>query len=207
MAINPDSVDVLHSYSLFLQADERPEEAIAVLERAAALDPLNLPVHDYLGKAHLTCGHHDEALAQFDRVLELDPQFRSALEGKGWTYLHMGRSDDAIDTFQRVRELTPHPKGGITPLAYALGVLGREAEAEELVAIIEEREREEPDVALDLDLATIFSGLGREEQALDRLHRAARKRIGSLVFLRSWPFWFRVRQISGFEEFMEEYGL
>ena len=207
MAINPDSVDVLHGYSLYLQADGRPEEAIAVLERAAELDPLNLPVNDYLGKAHLACGHHDEALAQFDRVLELDPEFRSALEGKGWTYLRMGRLDEAIDLFERVRDLTPHPKGGITPLAYALGLAGREAEAEELVAIIEEREQEEPDVALDLDLAMIFSGLGREERAMDRLRRAAEKRIGSLVFLRSWPMWERLREMSGFEEFMEEHGL
>ena len=207
MAINPDSVDVLHGYSLYLQADGRPEEAVAVLERAITLDPLNLPVLDYLGKAHLTCGQHDDALAQFDRVLELDPEFRSALEGKGWTFFQMGRLDDAIDTFERVRDLTPHPKGGVTPLAYALGVVGREAEAEELVALIEEREQEEPDVALDLDLATIFSGLGRPEQALDRLRRAAAKRIGSLIFLRSWPTWERLRQMSGFEEFMEEHGL
>ena len=207
MAINPDSVDVLHGYSLYLQADSRPKEAVAVLERATKLDPLNLPVLDYLGKAHLTCGQYDEALAQFDRVSELDPEFRSALEGKGWTYLHMGRLDDAIKTFEQVRELTPHPKGGITPLAYALGLMGREAEAEELVAIIEEREQEEPDVALDLDLATVFSGLGRTEEALDRLHRAADKRIGSLIFLRSWPTWERLRQMDGFEEFMEERGL
>ena len=207
MAINPDSVDVLHGYSLYLQAVGRADEAVAVLERAAKLDPLNLPVLDYLGKAQMACGQYDEARAQFDRVLELDPEFRSALEGKGWTYLHMGRLDDAIDTFERVRELTPHPKGGITPLAYALGIAGREAEAEELVALIEEREQEEPDVALDLDFATIFAGLGREEQALDRLRRAADKRIGSLIFLRHWPSWAPMRQMSGFEEFMAEQGL
>ena len=76
MAINPDSVDVLHGYSLFLQADGRPQEAVAVLERATTLDPLNLPVLDYLGKAHIACGEYEDALAQFDRVLELDPEFR-----------------------------------------------------------------------------------------------------------------------------------
>ena len=207
MEINPDSVDVLHGYSLYLQADERAEEAVAGLERATTLDPLNLPVRDYLGKAHMACGQYDEALTQFDRVLELDPEFRSALEGKGWTYLHMGRLDETIDTFERVRDLTPHPKGGITPLAYALGLAGREAEAEELVALIEEREQEEPDVALDMDLAFIFSGLGRTEEALSRLRRAADKRIGALIFLRSWPSWERLRQMSGFEEFLEEHGL
>ena len=207
MAINPDSVDVLHHYSFYLQADGRSKEAVAVLERATNLDPLNLHVLDYLGKAHLECEQYDEALAQFARVLELDPEFRSALEGKGWTYLRMGRLDDAIDTFTRVRDLTPHPKGGITPLAYALAVAGREAEAEELVALIEEREQEEPDVALDVDFAVIFLGLGRTEEALDRLRRAADKRIGSLIFLRNSPFWEGLRQMSGFEEFMEEYGL
>ena len=207
MAINPNSVDVLHSYSLFLQAAGRAEEAVTVLERATTLDPLNLPVLDYLGRAHVACGQNDEGLAHFDRALEIDPEFRSALEGKGWTYLHMGRMDDAIETFERVRDLTPHPKGGITPLAYALALVGRVVEAEELVAIIEEREREEPDVALDLDLATVFSGLGRQKQALDRLRRAADKRIGSIIFLRSWPSWERLRRMSGVEELMEEYGL
>ena len=113
MAINPDSVDVLHGYSLYLQAAGRPEETIAVLEHATTLDPLNLPVLDYLGKAHITAGHHEEALAQFDRVLELDPEFRSALEGKGWTYLHMGRSDDAIAAFERVRDADTAPKRGV----------------------------------------------------------------------------------------------
>ncbi len=119
----------------------------------------------------------------------------------------MDRLDDALETFEQVRELTPHPKGGITPLAYALGLAGREAEAEKLVAIIEEREQEEPDVALDLDFVTIFSGLGREEAALDRLRRAAKKRIGSLIFLRFWPTWERLRQMDGVEEFMEAQGL
>jgi TolB-like protein/tetratricopeptide (TPR) repeat protein len=207
MEINPDSVDVLHGYSLLLQADGRAEEAIAMLERATALDPLSLPVLDYLGKALMACDRHEEALTQFDRVLELDPEFRSALEGKGWAYLHMGRLDDAIATFERVRELTPHPKGGITPLAHALGVAGREAEAEELIAIIEEREREEPGVALDLDLATAYSGLGREEETMRHVRLAADKRIGSLIFLRNWPSWAPIRQMSGFEAFMEEYGL
>ena len=75
------------------------------------------------------------------------------------------------------------------------------------MALIEEREREEPHVALDLDLASIFSALGREEETLNRLRRAADKRIGSLVFLPSWPAWVPMRQMSGFEEFMEENGL
>ena len=207
LAISSSKLDEFFRVRVASLVAGRADETVAVLERATRLDPLDLPVLDYLGKAHLTCGHYDQTQAQFDRVLELDPEFRSALEGKGWTHLQMGRLDDAIDTFERVRELTPHPKGGITPLAYALGVAGRLAEAEELVALIEEHEQEDPDVALDLDLATIFSGMGREEQALDRLRQAADKRIGGIVFLRNWPLWASLRQVSVVEEFMKEQGL
>ncbi len=103
--------------------------------------------------------------------------------------------------------LISHPKGGITPLAYALAVTGRTTEAEALLTLTEEREREEPDLALDLDFATVYSALGRSEEALDRLRRAAEKRLGTLIFLRHWPSWRRLRQIDGVEELMEEFGL
>ena len=62
-------------------------------------------------------------------------------------------------------------------------------------------------MALDLDLATAYSGLGREEETMEHLRRAAEKRIGSLIFLRNWPSWAPMRQMSGFEAFMEENGL
>ena len=141
LSINPDSVDVLHSYSLYLSAAGRFQDAAIVLEKAVTIDPLNLPVLDYLGRAYISTGRFDEALDQFDRVLELDPEFRAALEGRGWAYTVMGRMDDAIATFEQVRDMTPHPKGGLTPLAVALALEGRTSEAEELLSIIEERER------------------------------------------------------------------
>ena len=129
MSINPDSVEVLHGYSLYFTAAGRHEEAVTVLEKAATIDPLNLPVRDHLARAYMATERFDEALAQFDRVMELDPEFRAALEGKGFTYMVMDRLDDALATFEQVRELTPHPKGGITPLAIALALAGRTTEA------------------------------------------------------------------------------
>ena len=206
LSINPDSVDVLHSYSMYLSAAGRFEEAANVLEKAVTIDPLNLPVRDYLGRAHMAMDHFDEALGQFDRVMELDPEFRAALEGKGWTYVVMGRMEDAIATCEEVRELTPHPKGGITPLAVALAMVGRTSEAEDLLGIIEEREREEADVALHLDFASVYAALGRTDETLARLRKAAEMRIGALVFLRHHKSW-RLAQLDGISEFLTEIGL
>jgi TolB-like protein len=166
LSINPDSADVLHSYSLYLSAAGRFEDSAAALEKAATLDPLNLPVLDHLGRAYVATERYDEAL----------------------------------------RELTPHPKGGITPLAVALALVGRNSEAEELLTIIEEREREEDDVALHLDFASIYAAMGRTDEALARLHKAAEMRIGALVFVRHHPSW-NLGKIEGISEFLEEIGL
>jgi len=207
LSINTDSIDVLHGYSLYLLAADRALEALEVLERAAMIDPLNLPVSNFLGTCYMAARRYADAIEQFERTLALDPRYRSALEGKGWTLFVMGRLDDAIATFERVRDLTPHPKGGISPLAVALAIAGREAEAEELMRILEEREQEEPELSLDLDFAAINAALGRDDPALARLRKAADRRVGALVFLRTSLPWDMVRQIAGFEEFMEEYGL
>ena len=206
LTINPDSVDVLHSYSLYLSAAGRFEDCIVALEKAAQIDPLNLPVLDYLGRAYMSTERFDEAVAQFDRVRALDPEFRAALEGKGWTYVLMDRLEDAISTFEEVRQLTPHPKGGITPLAIALALAGRTSEAEDLLAIIEEREQEEDDVSLHLDFASVYAALGRTEDALARLHAAVETRIGALVFLRHHKSW-RLAKLEGMSEFLTEIGL
>ena len=206
MSINPDSVEVLHGYSLYLAAAGRHEENVAVLEKAATIDPLNLRVRDHLARAYMATGRFDEALAEFDRVMESDPEFRAALEGKGFTYVVMDRLDDALATFEQVRELTPHPKGGITPLAVVLALTGRTAEAEELLTLIEEREQEEPDVFLDLDFATIYWALGRSDDAMARLRRAAERRVGALVFLRHSPSWY-LSKLEGVWELLAEYGL
>ena len=206
MSINPDSVEVLHGYSLYFTGAGRHEEAVTVLEKAATIDPLNLPVRDHLARAYMATERFDEALAQFDRVMELDPEFRAALEGKGFTYMVMDRLDDALATFEQVRELTPHPKGGITPLAIALAFAGRTTEAEELLTIIEEREREEPDVSLDLDFASVYWALGRSDEAMARLRKAAESRIGALVFLRHSPSWY-LGKLEGVSELLAEHGL
>ena len=91
-------------------------------------------------------------------------------------------------------------------MAVALALVGRNSEAEELLTIIEEREREEDDVALHLDFASIYAAMGRTDEALARLHKAAEMRIGALVFVRHHPSW-NLGKIEGISEFLEEIGL
>jgi hypothetical protein len=71
---------------------------------------------------------------------------------------------------------------------------------------MEEREREEPDVSLHLDFASAYAALGRSDEAMDRLRKAAEMRIGALVFLRHTKFWI-LGKLEGVSKFLAEHGL
>jgi len=52
----------------------RPEEALPVIDRAIALDPRSVRVHDYLRwqcSGHLNLGHYDQAIAACEKALAL----------------------------------------------------------------------------------------------------------------------------------------
>ncbi len=75
-AIELDSnyVDARNDYSYFLIIQGRLPEAIAQIERAAALDPLNPGVQITFGLALARSRRYSEATQHFNRVLELEPE-------------------------------------------------------------------------------------------------------------------------------------
>ena len=70
--------------ALALISLERYPEALAALERAAALAAGDFGVHFHRGVALALLERHDEALASFDRALELEPSSPEARPTEGW---------------------------------------------------------------------------------------------------------------------------
>lgn len=68
----------LHWFGFFLSCMGRHDEAISWLERAVALEPLNLQVRTNLAVALAWAGRREEALATFQAIRDLDPNFTSA---------------------------------------------------------------------------------------------------------------------------------
>lgn len=207
MAINPGLADVHHAYGLYLMAAGDMDELVKSAETAQTLDPLSLLMNESLGRAYVLAGRHTEAIAQFDRTLELDPEFRSAVEGKGITYLDMGDTAAAIEQFERFRELSPHPQGGVAPLVHAHAKAGHTEVANALLSELEERERREPHISLDLDFAVAYAGMNRIDEAFDRLERAIEDRLGAIIFLKHAVVFEPLRQDARFVVLMERIGL
>ena len=68
----------LYEQGVTARGEQRFEDAVATLERSAALDPANADVQVQLGFARLALGKHEAASSAFERALDIAPDYQDA---------------------------------------------------------------------------------------------------------------------------------
>jgi arylsulfatase A-like enzyme/Tfp pilus assembly protein PilF len=102
----PDDAGILVQLGSYLVEVGRAADAIALLERAAAMEP-DVETWNALGLARARAGRGREALAAFSRALSFDPENGAALENMGAMHLDGGRLDLARTEFERAARSNP----------------------------------------------------------------------------------------------------
>lgn len=108
------------------------DQAIAELQKAIALDDLNVTAHYKLGEVYRTMGNLGKAAGEFERALELNPSYVYARNGLGRIFAAMKRDTEALDAFQDVVRLDPEAAPGYFNLAVQLDRMKRFKEALEM---------------------------------------------------------------------------
>jgi Flp pilus assembly protein TadD len=92
----------------FLYAEQgRTKDALAVLERAAALAPDDPATLFNLGFVLQRAGEHAQAIARMSRAVELQPSLDRAWYGLGISLIHTGRFREAIERLTEAARLQP----------------------------------------------------------------------------------------------------
>jgi type IV pilus assembly protein PilF len=77
-------------------------EALGILEKAAASQPQNAPLRNYYGQLCFLAGRNAEAEKSFTQALELDPRLTDARNNLGAVFDATGRKDQAERQFLQV---------------------------------------------------------------------------------------------------------
>ena len=205
LAINPDNSEGHHYYAMYLSNKGQFEEALQEMERAHELDPLSLIILVSLGETTFFAGHHELAIHRYHQALELDPSFRQAWEGIGWVYSSLHKYEEALEAFRKYQSLTGSKNKGLSGLGFVLGRMGRKKEALEILELLRERQKEEPDIVLDMDMTMVYVGLEDWENTYLHMENSLKKKMGGL-FLNSHPMWEEVRNKPRFKELMRKYS-
>ena len=183
--LNPGYSTSHQWYGNFMAVMGRREECVAEFERAVALDPLSGLKIAAVGWGYYFGRRWDESVAQSTRALELDPTLAVAHWWLGLALGQIGQFDRAIAELEEGVHLSNRNSVGLAMLGNCLGRSGRHAGAREILNELYAIERER--YVSSYDIATVLTGLGEVEQAVNRLEQGYKERTHWMALLRVDP--------------------
>ena len=204
LSLSPGSAMCHWSYSLFLAALCRFDEAIAYGLQARAIDPLWPHIYNDLGSVYWMARRHAEAVESLRRALELDPQLVLSRRELGLVLAEQGKFDEAIRLLRAAVPLSDDAEA-LTYLGIACAMAGRIDEARAVLGELRERSRRR--YVSPLNLAAVLGHLGERDEAFEYLERSFQERSGLMMFLKSYPIVDPLRNDPRFDALLRRMGL
>lgn len=192
--LNPAAIDTYRLLGYYYIVVGKKDEAIKILEKALEIDPLSTVINNYLGEAYSMAWRFDDAYRIAEKQLEINPVMRLAIEAKGWCVGMKGDWQKALEFFKEVHRLANHPLKGIAPMGYAYGKLGEKEKALEIIAKLEQRQREEPDTAMDGDLSMVWWALGDKEKTFQYINNCIDKNLNTIYYYLEYPMMIGIKE-------------
>ena len=105
--LNPNSAYAHLFYSnCYLMPMGRSSEGIAENKKALELDPLSLPINNFMGMTYMFAGEYEKSYQQFQRTVAMDPTFPLAHDYFSGLLVAMGRYEEAIKESQKAELLS-----------------------------------------------------------------------------------------------------
>jgi serine/threonine-protein kinase len=172
LAIRKDAIAVHVNLANVLVFNDRREEGIGHLRRAAELAPNNVMVRNNLGSALALNDQIDEAISQFEKVLRLSPQDVWGHYHLGLAFERKGQVKEALKQYQEALNIDPRFAAAQTRLLACLGRLGR---LDKAIEHFEQALRKRPDDGhAHNHLGAALMARGRADKALGHFQQAIR---------------------------------
>ena len=204
IGLNPSYATAYQRYSLYLIAMGRVRDSFAQIQKARELDPLSLSINFSLGWRLYMARQYDAAIAQLKDTLEMDPSYELPHLVVGQAYEQKGDYVSAIQELKTAVELSHGTPLMVSALALAYARSGNRAEAERLLSDLQSESKKQ--YVSPYYLALVYVGLGRNEQAMDKLEQAFADRSNGLVFLKVEPELDDLRSNSRFISLQKQLG-
>ncbi len=157
-----------HAIDVLLGSSTSPKDsmrqAMALLQKAIALDESSADAHSRLGSLYTMVGQHDKAIAEGERAVTLDPNYADAYNRLGLFLRFADRAEEAIPVIKKAIRLNPFPPGiYYSNLGMAYLFTGK---CEEAIAECEKALQLETDnLHTHITTTVAYSLCGREEEA------------------------------------------
>jgi serine/threonine-protein kinase len=202
IALDPNVSEAHLGYMTMLSAVGRRDEAMREGRRALELDPLS-PLVRALAASSL--GSPALAEKELRTSLEWDPDFWVTHFALAGAVLGQERTGEAIAEFKKARDLSNGNFVAVASLGYLLARTGDRTAAQALLADL--LARSQLNYIPPVTVASIYAGLGDNEQAIVWLQRAYGVRDVRLSFIKGDSRWSELRGDPRFLAIVARMGL
>jgi TolB-like protein/DNA-binding winged helix-turn-helix (wHTH) protein/Tfp pilus assembly protein PilF len=196
-ALSPNYATAHFSYSWYLLAMGRLDEAMKEIERAQDLDPFSVPITWWLGQALYHARRYDDALRQDRRGLEMHPDNALFYFAMADVYEQKKMSAEAFAARQQALSLENDPN--VTAFGEAYKRSGYRGYLLKGAQILE-RAHNNP------GLAHVYALLDDEARAMTALELMYNKRNPGILFLRTAPELDSIRSSPRFRDLVRRIG-
>lgn len=204
--LNPNDPEARAAHAELLWTIGRFDDSIQESKRALELDPLSINYNTALAYTFFLARRYDQAIEQGAKILELDPQFIPACYVRGVAYVKKSMYKEAMAEFEKAVSISPNDLTALTGLGYGYAVTGSRADAEKVLARLNELSKRE--FVSPVWMAKIYSGLGEKDQAFESLERAYVDRsIVSVAYIKTNPMLDPLRSDPRFAELLRRLNL
>ena len=205
IALNPNYALAYDWYAYYLTAMERYDEALVVLEKAAALDPLSDPIHTDVGFSLYYSRNYDDAVKKLEACVQTNPKFGLAHLWLGRSFQEQTKYDQAIHEYKSTLDINVDWPVGLAALGHVYGASGDSQNAKQVLNRLHELSTKK--FVTSYGVALVYAGLGEKDEAFNWLNKAYDERSNWLVWLKTDPRFNSIRNDERFAELINRIGI
>ena len=206
LKLNPSSARTHFWRGQILLHLGRSQEAWDSAQRAVDLDPLFVLYRHAVTWYCLIRGEYERAADHALQMLEIDPNYFIALTQLGEAYCRTGRFEEGIALLEKAMQNASENFAMTTGfLSWAYVATGRRADAERILAGLEEKSRRQYVPATTRAFVTL--GLGDVTGAWKWIEQAVEDRDPNLIYVITWPNFQPLRADARYQSLMRRMNL
>lgn len=202
IAAKPNYPTAHQWFANVLLARKNLAPAIEQMSEAQKLDPLSLVINTELGILYYYSRQYETAVTQLRRTLEIEPKFYRASLWLARVLTVQGKFEEAFSLYQNLPQDVAEQEGIISEIGYTNGLAKNQAKAETLLKTLQSRSAVEKNA---FSSAMILLGLGKNDESIRYLTKAAQERESDLAYIDLDPIFDSLRENQEFKTLAERF--
>ncbi len=201
--LDPANAEAHHQYGFYFEMMGRTDQAVAEMEKAQRLAPLDINLNADLAAAYVYAGEFDRAIDRARSTIEIDPNYWLSHVILGIAYERKGQFTDAVTELEKAHSLENGPwVAGY--LGYVYAAAGKKAEAEKVLAELTDLSKRQYIPAYNV--AFIYAGLNDKDHAFEWLNKGYEEHSG-LALIKVETTFDNLRGEPRFKEMLKRMNL